>query len=370
MTTTEQLKKRKKPRGIFERPKGSGVWWIRYHDQNGQEHREKAGTKKLALDVYAKRKTQVREGIFFPELIRRREVRLADVIDQYVAARADRHSHRELHRYGEHWKRELGTDRTLRQVDEAMVERIAAKRREKVSEQTLAHELIFLRAIYKRALVNGTADRNPVGKVPAPRNQRVRYLDPIEEEPKLRAKMTPTNFELVAFALNTGLRQGRQFALRWAHVDMANGVIRIPKSKNRDAYTVPLNDTAKRILRRRPRTLKSPFVFPNQSSSGHLDGHNFVRRVFNPAVAAAGITDFHWHDLRHTFASRLAMSSVELATIKELLNHRSISQTTRYAHLSPGHQREAVQRLNGFGKQPPTGTATGTDTGQGNGEVS
>jgi hypothetical protein len=57
---------KKKPRGIFERPKGSDIWWVRYHDQTGLEHREKVGPKKLALDVYAKRKTEVREGTIFP----------------------------------------------------------------------------------------------------------------------------------------------------------------------------------------------------------------------------------------------------------------------------------------------------------------
>ena len=82
--------------------------------------------------------------------------------------------------------------------------------------------------------------------------------------------------------------------------------------------------------------------------------------MFNPAVADAGIEDFHWHDLRHTFASRLAMSEVPLATIRELMNHRSISQTMRYAHLSPAHHRDAVQRLNGFGMTSKTGTRTGT----------
>ena len=111
-------------------------------------------------------------------------------------------------------------------------------------------------------------------------------------------------------------------------------------------------------------------MFPNESGTNHLDGHNFVRRVFNPAVERAGIVNFHWHDLRHTFASRLAMLGVPLPTIKELMNHRSISQTMRYAHLSPGQQREAVQRLNGFGKKAPTGTKTGTGNGQGNGEAS
>jgi integrase len=158
-----------------------------------------------------------------------------------------------------------------------------------------------------RALVNGAADRNPVGKVPAPRNQRVRYLDEAEEEPRLREQMTVADFELVEVAMNTGLRQGRQFALRWAHVDLGKGVIRIPKSKNRDPYVVPLNDTVKRIRRRRLRLLHSPWVFPNASGNNHLDAHNFVRRVFDPSVEKAGIEDFHWHDLRHTFGSRLAM---------------------------------------------------------------
>lgn len=340
---------------------------MRYHDENGQEHREKAGTSlKLAKDIYAKRKTEVREGRFFPELIRRREVRVADAIDAYVDARRDRASHREMERYGKHWKAALG-ERTLRQIDEDLVERIAAGRREKVSEQTVAHELIFLRSIFKRAIITGTADRNPVGKVPSPRNQRVRYLD-ADEETALRKKLETADFELIDFAINTGLRQGRQFGLRWTHVDLNNSVIRIPKSKNRDAYTVPLNDGAKRILLRRPRRLHCPWVFPNESGENHLDGHNFVRRVFNPAVAAAGIEDFTWHDLRHTFASRPAMMGVPLPTIKELLNHRSISQTTRYAHLSPGHQREAVQRLNSFGKTAPTGTKTGTGGAGENGD--
>ena len=278
----DDTRKRKLPRGVFERPKGSGIYWVRYHDQNGQEHRERAGTSlKLAKDIYAKRKTEVREGRFFPkELIRRREVRVADAMDAYVEARRDRASHREMERYAKHWKAELG-GRTLRQVDETQVERIAAGRREKVSEQTVAHELIFLRAIFKRAIIDGTADRNPVGKVPAPRNQRVRYLA-ADEEARLREKLETADCELVDFAINTGLRQGRQFSLRWTHVDLANSVIRIPKSKNRDAYTVPLNDTAKRILQRRPRRLHCPGV--PQRERGELPR----RAQFRPARVQPG----------------------------------------------------------------------------------
>ena len=68
-------------RGVFERPKGSGVWWVRFHDEHGREHREKVGPKGLALDVYRKRKTEIAERRFFPERIRRRDILLTEVID-------------------------------------------------------------------------------------------------------------------------------------------------------------------------------------------------------------------------------------------------------------------------------------------------
>jgi site-specific recombinase XerD len=83
-------------------------------------------------------------------------------------------------------------------------------------------------------------------------------------------------------------------------------------------------------------------VFANQDGKGPLRGN---RHWFEDAVHQAGIRDFTWHDLRHTFASRLIMSGVDLRTVKELMGHKSIDMTCRYAHLAPAHEQAAVERL-------------------------
>lgn len=89
-----------------------------------------------------------------------------------------------------------------------------------------------------------------------------------------------------------------------------------------------------------------------------MDGQNFYNRAFVPALERASIEDFHWHDLRHTFASRLVMAGVDLRTVQEVMGHKTITMTLRYAHLSETHQLDAVQRLSA----KPTGTTTGTSS--------
>ena len=79
-------------------------------------------------------------------------------------------------------------------------------------------------------------------------------------------------------------------------------------------------------------------------------------RVFTPAVKRAGIQDFRWHDLRHTFASRLVMKGVDIRTLQELLGHADIRMTLRYAYLSPVHLLDAMEKL----AERRTGTTTGT----------
>jgi site-specific recombinase XerD len=353
---TEEQARRE--RGIFERPAGSGVWWVRYADENRRVHREKVGPKALALKVYRKRKTEVTERRFFPEQIRWRDVLLSKIIDDYLKrAENTLRSYRDYERYGRYWKDALG-DKTLRQILPSDIERYIANRIEDLKPASLNRQLAFLERVFNIAIADGKATTNPVRAVKLfkENNQRVRFLTD-EEEKTLRTAIGEAEWPMIDVAMHTGLRQGEQFKLKWKHVDFATGIITIPRSKHGEIRYVPMNDTVREILRARPSRLKSDYVFPSDTGKTPIDACNYMRRVFVPALEAAKIENFHWHDLRHTFASRLVMKGVDIRTVQELMGHKTITMTLRYSHLSPAHQLDAVQRLN----RPPTSTSTSTE---------
>jgi integrase len=226
----------RRERGIFERPKNSGIWWVRYADEQGRLHREKVGPKALAQKVYQKRKTEIQERRFFPEHFRRREITLADAIDDYLARIKGRlRSYRDYARNGARWKA-IFPAKTLRQILPGDIERYVAKRITEVAPASVNRELAFLKRLFNVAIADGNAETNPVRavKLLQENNQRVRFLTEGEEE-QLRRAIGEEQWPAVAFALNTGLRKSEQFTLRWEHVDFNVGVItsEIPRHSSR-----------------------------------------------------------------------------------------------------------------------------------------
>jgi len=159
-------------------------------------------------------------------------------------------------------------------------------------------------------------------------------------------------------ALHTGLRQSNEFHLLWADVNFDTVTITVRRSKSGEAYHVPMNEDVRAALRDLPSRLRSEWVFPSDTGKTPVDAKNYMHRVFNPALKRARIAGFRWHDLRHTFASRLVMAGVDIRTVQELMGHKTLAMTLRYAHLSPAHRLDAVQRLT----RPRTDTTTDTDS--------
>lgn len=153
---------------------------------------------------------------------------------------------------------------------------------------------------------------------------------------------------LVLLSLNTGLRRGELFSLMWDDVDLAQGNLTVHGAKAKGGKTrhMPLNAEAQMVLegwKAQAPDAHQGLVFPGKNG-GQLDN---VRKSWAGVMRASGITRFRWHDMRHTFASRLVMHGVDLNTVRELLGHSDYKMTLRYAHLAPEHKAAAVARLVG-----------------------
>jgi integrase len=142
-------------------------------------------------------------------------------------------------------------------------------------------------------------------------------------------------------ALNTGMRRGEILNLKWSDINMRTGTIIIRKSKNNEVRMIPINDTLKQSLEQIGPQQSNEYVFGNGNGKPYVT----IKTGFKAAVRRAGITDFRFHDLRHTFASHLIMSGVDIKSVQELLGHKDIRMTIRYSHLSNAHLQEAVKRL-------------------------
>ena len=191
-----------------------------------------------------------------------------------------------------------------------------------------------------------------------PLETEVEYLKPLKtEEERLRAVIEreySEHIEELNIALHTGMRRSEQYQrIDWSSVDLGRKDLYIPDSKNGEGRHIPLNAQARAAFERmrKARIGDGPIpiapegpIFISQLGERLLG----PRHWFEDAVEKAGIRNFTWHDLRHTFASRLVMADVDIRTVAELMGHKSIQMTMRYAHLAPEHKLVAVERLAGY----------------------
>jgi integrase len=192
-------------------------------------------------------------------------------------------------------------------------------------------------------------DESPMRKVTkptAPRG-RVRCLSADERHRLLeacKASGNPYLYLVVVLALSTGARKMELLTLTWREVDLPRGVITVPKTKNGERRVLPLAGPALALLQQhaRVRRIDTPLVFPWADGRHPLD----IRYAWTQAVQAAQITDFRFHDLRHSCASYLAMNGASLLEIAELLGHKTLAMVQRYAHLTESHLHGVVTRMN------------------------
>jgi integrase len=187
---------------------------------------------------------------------------------------------------------------------------------------------------------------HPMGKVRKPPGpaERVRFLDADERTRLLAACQQSRQHSLymvVLLALTTGARKTELRRLRWPDVDLEQGVLKLARTKNKEKRAVPVVGQALARLRELAAAGQAGWVFPSAYSPQPVA----VDKAWQVARRRAGLVDFHFHDLRHTAASWLAMSGASLREIAEILGHKNIKQTMKYAHLTAPHTRGVLERM-------------------------
>lgn len=335
------------------RKKGSPHWWIKYRDASGRTIEQSTQTTdraKAALVESEKRAAvwhETQRGIV-PQADPLFDEVLADYLEE---AQRRRGIERDIFA-GRHLASAFAGTK-VRAITPATVEQYLDQRRAGgVSDSTLKREVSVLKAAInwinrKRHL----ALPNPVAKLElAEPLGRVRWLTPEQAESLLavarKNHLAPHLSDFIMLALHTGMRKGEMLHLEWSRVDFRQNLIYLETQKNGQRGSVPLNQIARQALLNRARFRAeqcpaAPHVFCDRQ--GQRIGN--VQRSFVSACAAAGITDFHIHDLRHTTAAWLVQAGVPLLDVSNLLRHGSIEMTQRYAHLAPTSARNAVAKL-------------------------
>ncbi|HUN89659.1 MAG TPA: site-specific integrase [Terriglobales bacterium] len=229
------------------------------------------------------------------------------------------------------------------------VEVYVDKRLIEVSAGSVLKELNTMKHLLRLAVAWEIVPFNVAAGIKGPKAPagRVRYLQPGEVLAVLAACpqwLRP----IAALAFCTGMRRGEILNLRWLDFDRNGEHLYLPQTKNGEGRTVHLNNLALRALQSLPTANTKPIdrifkdIAPEQ-----------VSMAFLRACKAVGVSDFRFHDCRHTAASWMRMSGADIQDVAEVLGHKDLRMTKRYAHLSPQHLKETMRRLDGvYGELP------------------
>lgn len=360
---------RELPRGVSW-DKDKQQYRVQYADVDGTKRREFYSSLSKATAVAKERRATVKrvriEGRLDDGAPAEPTSRgVGETIVEYVQVQTQEHPRTTVDsvRYGQLWNAELGdlalnevTAKHARDWRQRRLERGYTKgkgdkaKRYEYSPATLNRNIDWLRAFLTWCVKQEYLDRNPLGAVDSlvEDNERLRYLDDQVEEPALEAAMGDC-WHYAIVAMDTGLRQSEQFRIRREHLDRTHNLLHVPHTKTNRRRAVPLTPRARAAIEQQLASHDSPWLYPSPSNRPQLANSHAtfesVRRRFEAALQVAGIHDFHWHDLRHTFCSRLAMSGADLATIMQLSGHSSLAAVQRYLHVSAAHRQDAVARM-------------------------
>lgn len=313
-------------------------WWVRFQ-WRGQEIRKSARTtvKSEAREYLAHLQNQYRQI----DTTGRQRVTFDAATVQYIQEHL---SQKEVSTIGAYQQclRVLSGEFSGQYLDEITRKKIAsfeAQQMQRVSPSTVKHYRAALSGIFKVALRHDWVDRNPCRDLDAIKisNARYRFLTQSEWQTLKKALPEPL-LSIAEISVLRGMRLGEILALKWSDIDNGRDEISLSKTKNGRPRVIPLEGAVDPIMRQPGR---SGYVFSN--SKGRQMDVAYVSRRVNKIAREAGIEDFTFHDLRHTYASWYVQRGGDLYRLQLILGHLSPAMTQRYAHLRVDDLREVTQ---------------------------
>jgi integrase len=337
---------KKNPRGLFERPMGSGVWWINYYVK-GKQCREKVGRKSDALKLYRIRKADATLGRKLPELRAVKAVTLSELIDDVLDFAVDHKDYRNYVSKAGIVRKEFGS-MIAAEINPQEIERWLRSRRR--SAATWNRYRAFFSLCYRRGLKHGKVQSNPAREVDHRKESegRAGYLSEREYQGlhKVIAERFPEHLAEFVISVQTGMRLTEQYSCLWSQVHLDRKTIELSETKNGSDRTVHLNADAVEALTARVshHRRQSDHVFPREGAT--YDNRSW----FKPCLLNAKIVGYLWHCNRHTFCSWLAMAGASTKDIQDAAGHKTIAMAARYSHLSPAHKKSIVDLIAGKGR--------------------
>jgi len=342
--------------GLY-RKKGSPFWWMSF-TFNRRQYQRSTGTDnlKLAQKIYAKVRSLIVERRWF-EIVEAGRHTFDDLMERYMR------EYSAIHKAPSTYERDIDLLKqlnrmfsgiTLAEITPSLIAQYKTMRlSEGAAQATVRNELRLMSHAFNTAIREWEWCReNPVSKVKLnlTAKNRDRWAT-LEEEERILAscdgQIRGQLRDIVELALNTGLRKQEILDLERSDVDLSRRILTVVKSKNKKKRTIPLNERAMAVLRRR---LEVPnirgYIFHTEKGT-KITSRN-LSRAFYKALKKADVKDFRFHDLRHTFATRLVQAGVELYKVSKLLGHKDVSTTQRYAHHYPESLRDGVEILDNF----------------------
>src|ERR1044072_3193679 len=332
--------------GVYQRKDRDG-YWISWIDAQGKRRYRRTGAQTIAEAKRARageiqRVEQAKALGFNPP----GEEMFAETAKRFLAHQKARLTRKAFEREDSIINLHLGTffSGRLASVRRVDVQRYVTRRSGEVSAHSVQKELNVLKHLMRLAVEWELIPFNPAQGVRPPKVPagRVRYLQPTE----LRALLVACPEWLraiVALAVTTGMRRGEILGVRRMDLDLHNNRIMLAQTKNGTARIVYLNKSARAVMD--PLGLDREGKPTDKLFSGHKP--EWVSVAFQRVCGDLEISDFRFHDLRHTAASWLRMSGADIHTVAELLGHRDLRMAARYQHLSPAFLGEGVERLDG-----------------------